>query len=51
MNLKRIARKLKKMDDRACSIALEELHSILTINQWNKMYMYLMMEVWDVRFY
>lgn len=43
MNLKRIALRLNKLDTRSKSIELEKLHSILTINQWNKVYQYLML--------
>ena len=42
MNLKRIALRLNKLDTRSKAIELEKLHNILTINQWNKVYQYLM---------
>lgn len=42
MNYKRIANKLAKMDSRSKAIELERLHSVLTINQWNRVYDWLM---------
>lgn len=42
MNYKRIANKLYKMSYTERAKELEALHSVLTINQWNRVYDWLM---------